>query len=95
MKQIPAYISSTIALLQRSYPEGLLNEDIPYIFILLYEHMSDRNLATVLSFFNKTSPEEALNDIYLYSTMTLQKEKLTTIEAKLIANGLIEWVEEE
>ena len=48
--EIPEYLRSSLDLVKRAYPEGVPEEDHLPLLAALYEHFSNRNLATLATF---------------------------------------------
>lgn len=93
---LPDYLMSTYTLLKNTYNEGIPEDEYYSILFLLYDHMSHRNLAEVISYFTKKQYAEVLNNVF--ECVTNKKpidEKVNFTKLKLLKNGYEKWLEEE
>lgn len=63
-KTIPAHLVSTYQLLQCAFPQGIEEQEYLPLLSILYEEMSDRSLAQVISEFIGKEYPAVLNDVY-------------------------------
>lgn len=92
--QIPEYLKSTYTMLSETFPNGICEEDYWIILYLLYDYMSDENLALIMSFFIDKPVEIIVNDIYGVCHMELDSEVLNEVENRLNKFGFEEWKDE-
>ncbi|WP_037285160.1 DUF3349 domain-containing protein [Saccharibacillus sacchari] len=94
--KVPYALRGIYRMLVKQYPLGVIpkSEYAPLISVL-HEHMSDRNLAEVLSLFTGKENALALNDIYKSVTTHRPNDKaFDSVKQKLIAQGIATWTEE-
>ena len=95
MDHIPIHLQSTVELLKNAFPDGL-NKDAYFAVIkLLYDDMSDRNLADVLSFVTGKPYEICYNDICGVSQRTLETSVYEFVKSRLYMNGYDDWLKED
>ncbi|MNJ50969.1 hypothetical protein D3C77_462610 [compost metagenome] len=83
-------------MLKSAFPNGIGNEDYYPIMCLLYEYMSDRNLAEVISSITEKDIAIILNDIQKSVSVNLPSDEvMQKIRKKLLPYGFEEWTEEE
>jgi len=83
-------------MLLRAFPKGVPEEDYLALVALLYDEMSHRALATVLShLFETTEYHRVLNDIGFASRLSPQSDPVLRVRGKLVAAGYEEWLKEE
>jgi len=94
--KIPDYLLSTFNMLKSAYPAGIPpNEYLP-LLRLLYEEMSDRNLALTVGLLIGTDAPLVLNDIYRAAAeMKLESSEVQKVRKKLSQYGYEEWLKEE
>lgn len=84
-------LKSTYDLLSETFPEGISEEYYWIILYLLYNDMSDENLAIVMSDFVDKSIGIISNDIYRVCQMEFDSALLHEIENRLERHGFIDW----
>ncbi len=93
---IPEHLRSTHALLTRAYPDGVPGADYFAVLALLYEHLSDRNLAEVASLAFQRDRGIAYNDVLrCVSTDRPSPEALSRVRARLQSVGFEAWSHDE
>ncbi len=93
---MPKHLESTYKMLKSAFPNGIENEDYHPLLFLLYEYMSDRNMAEVISSITGKDTPIILNDIQKsVSVNMLNDEVVQKIRRKLLPYGFEEWTEEE
>lgn len=90
--EIPPHLRSTAALLKKAYPSGLPPEDYKPLIAVLYEEMSQRNLANVLSKALGLDYHRVLNVV---GVETPAASELDRIRQKLGPFGYDDWLKEE
>jgi hypothetical protein len=88
------FVTLTHALLQRAYPTGLPNTEYLAVLRVLSPHMSQRNLAEVLSEFTRRDYAFVINDVLGIDGQNISPETETTVREKLINAGLNTWLDE-
>ncbi|MBN8470265.1 DUF3349 domain-containing protein [Corallococcus exiguus] len=88
---------STVALIKRAFPEGVTEADYLPLLTVLYPHMSDRALAMVVGHFVGQDYPLVLNDIYGVGGgfKPASPDAVAAVQARLVAAGLEEWIQEE
>ena len=89
---IAPYLLSTYKLIERAFPEGVKEEDYRPLLVLLYEQMSDRNLAEVVAHYTGKDYHIVLNDVYGVQSMDVPISK---VKERLLACGYDDWLQEE
>lgn len=95
-KTIPSHLVSTYKLLQCAFPKGLEEHEYLPLLSILYEQMSDRNLAHVVTEFISREYPVVLNDIYRVGAFPLEnKEALNSVKQKLMHCDYEKWLLED
>ena len=82
-------------MLLRAYPRGLPDEDYEALISLLYEHMSDRNLAQVISHLFSKEYIVVWNDVgRIQSGTKTSKDASARVLQTLTDAGYAEWTRE-
>lgn len=93
---IPKHLMSTYLMLSEAFCDGSLdNESYFAVLYYLYEYMSDRNLADIISKFTGKDWGIVINDVLKIRTVKLDKDILQTVKKALDKAGFKEWCEEE
>ena len=93
MDNVPIHLRSTVVLLKKSFPTGLEENEYLAVIQLLYDYMSDRNLAEVLAFVTGKPYESCYNDICGVCHRTLEASVYEFTKNKLYENGYADWME--
>jgi hypothetical protein len=92
-KTIPTHLVSTYQLLQCAFPQGFGEQFYLPLLSILYEEMSDRNLAQVMAEFTGREYHAVLNDVYqVASTSTFSPELIEAVRRKLMGCNYEEWL---
>jgi Protein of unknown function (DUF3349) len=92
---IAPYLLSTYKLIQRAFPDGVKQDDYFPLLALLYDEISDRNLAEVMAHCTGKDYSIVLNDVYAVgSTDAPDTEAIAKLKEHLLACGYAEWLEE-
>ncbi|MEG3848973.1 DUF3349 domain-containing protein [Microcoleus sp. herbarium19] len=92
---IASYLSSTYKLIQRAFPDGIKEEDYFPLLALLYDEISDRNLAEVMAHSTGKDYSIVLNDVYsVGSTYAPDAKAIAKLKKHLLGCGYAEWLEE-
>ncbi|GGJ58307.1 hypothetical protein GCM10008938_50480 [Deinococcus roseus] len=95
-QDVPEYLESTYSMLTRSFNQSEIEKYLNELIWCLYEYMSDRNLATILSITTSRDKGHIYNHIYSvigdkkYDPLGLEK-----VITKLSEHGFDEWTQEE
>jgi hypothetical protein len=96
-KTIPSHLVSTYQLLQCAFPQGIEPQEYFPLLSILYEQMSDRTLAQVISELTGKEYSIVLNDIYRVGSSTLPTEVETArpgVQQKLMHCNYETWLTE-
>lgn len=94
--EIPDYLESTYKMITAAYPNGIDESRYLPLISLLYEYMSDRNLAEVISFCTGKDSDVVLNDVYRsQSTDKVNDDEIESVRQELLSFGFEEWSEED
>lgn len=92
-KTIPTHLVSTYQLLQCAFPQGINEQFYLPLLSILYEEMSDRNLAQVIAEFTGRDYHAVLNDVYrVVATPTFSPELIEAVQQKLMGCNYEEWL---
>ncbi|NJK75810.1 MAG: DUF3349 domain-containing protein [Oscillatoriales cyanobacterium RU_3_3] len=95
MKVIENYLLSTYKLIERAFPDGVKEEDYLPLLTLLYDEMSDRNLAEVMAHCTGKDYYLVLNDVYAVSSIVARDtEAIAKLNEHLLSCGYAEWLAE-
>lgn len=95
MKHIPAHLLTTVSLLNRAFPSGIAEGDYFSILKILYEHMSDRNLADGMSLATGKDTNLVYNDVLRISAKESGTQGIQMVIDSLMRAGLQAWIDEE
>ena len=96
MDQLPEYLNSTFLLLSKAFHKQLKQDEYEAVMRILYDHMSDRSLAKIISYFTKKDYSFVLNDVYrIGSEYVLKKNVYNEVLQKLETAGFNDWIKEE
>jgi len=93
--RIPEFLKSTYIMLIEAFPNGICEEYYWVILYLLYDYISDRNLALVMSYLINKPSEIIMNDIYRVCQMEFNFKLIEEINGKLDKYGFEEWKKED
>ena len=90
--EIPAHLQSTASLINRAFPDGVQEPDYMPLLVVLYPHMSDENLATIVSLLTGRDRGIVLNDVYAAgSGINLESDVMAAVQGRLKAAGFDQW----
>ena len=94
---IPEYLQSLYDLLSSAFPNGIASEHYLPVLFMLYEYMSDRNLAEIVGTFTGKNCYRVLNDVYRIGSSDdiPSQEHIESVKKKLMEHGFEEWTQEE
>ena len=90
----PEYLKSTVALIQRSFPDQLDEEQYFALLALLYDHMCDESLALTMHIITGRDPAAITNDIWGAGQRTVPDNILSDTQSRLDQAGFSAWLEE-
>jgi hypothetical protein len=89
-------------MLVKAFPHGLEEGDYFPLIAVLYDEMSQRNLAEVVSEISGKFYSEVLNDVYKVGSqkgieghVEVAREELERVKSLLVPHGYLEWLAEE
>jgi hypothetical protein len=92
-KTIPTHLVSTYQLLQCAFPQGIDEQFYLPLLSILYEEISDRNLAQVIAEFTGRDYYSVLNDVYRVAvTSEFAPEHIKSVRQKLMNCNYEEWL---
>ena len=91
---VPDYLSSTVGLLRRAFPDGIGDADYMATLSLLYPHLADENLAKVVSHLTGKPVGIVTNDIYAAAARGVDREDLERVGQLLGVAGFDSWSKE-
>ncbi|WP_158626601.1 DUF3349 domain-containing protein [Corallococcus interemptor] len=88
---------STVALIKRAFPDGVIEADYLALLTVLYPHMSDRALAKVVGHLIGQDYPLVMNDIWGVGggSKPAPPDAVAAVQARLVTAGLEEWIKEE
>lgn len=92
-KTIAPYLVSTYKMLQCVFPDGIDEATYLPLLAVLYDEMSDRSLAQVISEYMGKDYYIVLNDVYrIGATKAVPSETCNVVKQKLLSCGYDEWL---
>ncbi|MGK7875804.1 MAG: DUF3349 domain-containing protein [Xenococcaceae cyanobacterium] len=92
---IAPYLLSTYKLIQCAFPDGVEAEAYFPLLALLYDEMSNRNLAEVVAHYTRKDYYLILNDVYrVKSTDVPSPQAIAKVRRRLLACGYEDWLDE-
>jgi hypothetical protein len=98
---LPEYLHNTYAMLVNAFPNGMEEGNYFPLIAILYEGMSHRSLAEVVSAITETSYSEVLNDVYKVGSqkdieghVEVTLDELERVKRLLLPYGYDKWLEE-
>ncbi|MDZ8261988.1 DUF3349 domain-containing protein [Nostoc sp. ChiQUE01b] len=92
---IAPYLLSTYKLIQCAFPNGIETQYYLPLLALLYDEMSDRNLAEIVAHYTTKHYGVVLNDVYRVKTTDVPKaEAIDKVKQRLLVCGYEEWLKE-
>ncbi len=92
---VPSYLKTSFELLARAFPDGIRDDEYLSVLTMLHPHMSDRNLADLVSAFMGRE-RTVLNDVYLVGGRIADgaSDVDESVRKKLIDAGYDDWAAE-
>jgi hypothetical protein len=94
MTTMTDFATLTDALLRRAFPAGLSQAEYLATLRALAPHMSQRNLADVMSAFVRRDYSIVINDVLGIYDAHLDADVLARVESALERAGLAQWLRE-
>jgi hypothetical protein len=98
MKQdsnIDESLKSTVKMLQLSFPNGVSEDMYLPLLRLLYDELSDRNLAESVAIAFGGKSKSILNDVYKCANVELDSPVIKKVKEMLVENGYDDWLNED
>lgn len=93
---IAPYLTSTYQMIERAFPDGIDSQSYFPLLALLYDEMSDRNLARVVAECTGKNYAVVINDLYrVKSTDVPDEPAIAFVKERLLACGYSEWLKED
>lgn len=94
--EIPKHLESTYKMIIAAYTDGINESRYLPLIALLYEYMSDRNLAEIISLCTGKDSAVVLNDVYrTQSTDKPSNNEIEDVRRELLPFGFEKWAEED
>jgi hypothetical protein len=95
-KTIATHLVTTYQLLQCAFPYGIDEQSYLPLLSILYEQMSDRNLAQVIAELTGRDYHVALNDVYRVGAIAaFSPELVGLVQQKLMGCNYEQWLADE
>jgi hypothetical protein len=92
-KTIPTHLIATYQLLTCAFPEGIDEQYYLPVLSILYEQMSDRNLAQVVAELTGRDYHAVLNDVYrVGATPRISPALIDSVQQKLMNCNYKQWL---
>lgn len=93
--EVPKHLESTYKMILSAYPSGVDENKYFPLIAVLYEYMSDKNLAEVISLCTGKNYAVVINDVYRsQSTDKPSDSEVENLRQELLPFGFTEWTEE-
>ncbi len=92
--KVPMHLVSTFNMLKKAFPRGIDYTSYYPVVYFLYDYMSNRNLAEIMSYFVDKDSAVILNDVYSIGIITISESDKRAIELMLNEAGYEEWKKE-
>ncbi|WP_437621377.1 DUF3349 domain-containing protein [Sorangium sp. So ce1151] len=90
------WLERTKDMLRRAFGDGPPESLYRPLLFVLYEHMSNRNLAKSVSVAFNLDYDEVLNDVYdVASKRDISQEEQNAVAQRLEPAGFFEWIRED
>ncbi len=92
---VPMHLVSTFNMLKKAFPNGIDYTSYFPVVLMMYDYMSDRNLADLISYFVDKEYGDILNDIYSINKVAINEVDKRNVYEALKSAGYEEWIEEK
>ncbi len=93
-KELHDSLVSTLTMLSNAFPNGLEESMLLPVIRVLYEEMSDRNIAVVLAHLTGKDESILLNKVYTAAALSSKSESVKKVQDILRDHGYEEWLKE-
>jgi hypothetical protein len=87
-------LQSTVDMLRKAFPNGIPPQELLSVLRLLYDNMSDRNLAFVASVLTEQPSEVMLNKVYDAAGLSADDPRVLRMRDHLKQYGYDDWLTE-
>ena len=87
-------LMSTFTMLSSAFPDGIDEHMLLPVIRVLYDEMSDRNIAHVIGCITGADESLLLNKVYAAASLDENSEPVNNIKAILQNHGYEEWLQE-
>lgn len=91
----PQELLTTLELIRRAFNGAPSSAELPGLTRVLYDHLSDRQLASVLAHLTDQPEEIAMNRVYDASSLSMTSAEVESAMEKLLEAGFQEWCDED
>lgn len=91
---LPGHLRSTKQLLTAAFGDQVPKDMVLPVLRVLYDHMSDRNVAAVMADINGGTSAFWLNEVYKAATLDLRDPSVESARLALEPHGLAAWLAE-
>ncbi len=92
---VPLHLISTFNMLKKAFPKGIEYTTYFPVVYFLYDYMSDRNLADMMSYFVDREYSQILTDIHSINRVSINEANKKEVYNKLKLAGYEQWIKEE
>lgn len=85
---------STYQMIKCAFPNGIESSAYLVLLAILYDELSDRNLAEVIAYYTGKDYAVVLNDIYRVQSTDVSGEAIAKIKSRLLSCGYENWLKE-
>jgi hypothetical protein len=93
-KTIAPHLLSTYQMIKCAFPDGIESSAYFALLAILYDELSDRNLAEVIAYYTGKDYAVVLNDIYRVQSTDVSGEAIAQIKSRLLSCGYENWLKE-
>jgi hypothetical protein len=94
MSTVPPHLVSTYELVRRAYGPVIPDEAVLPVMRVLYDHLSDRNLADMFEALLPGARSSWLNEVLRAAQLGLEDPGVLAAFARLRASGVDAWADE-
>lgn len=94
LKTIAPHLLSTYQMIKCAFPDGIESSAYLALLAILYDELSDRNLAEVIAYYTGKDYAVVLNDIYRVHSIDVSVEAIGKVKSRLLSCGYEDWLKE-
>jgi hypothetical protein len=94
LKTIAPHLLSTYQMIKCAFPNGIESSAYLPLLAILYDELSDRNLAEVIAYYTGKDYAVVLNDIYRVQSTEMSGEAIAKVKLRLLSCGYEDWLKE-